>query len=152
MTALGASSGASYPTCKFVKHGDSHTGTIVQARDMQAREYGTGKPLEYPDGNPQLVTVVTLDVEPSGERMNLYIKAGRMRNAGIAALNDAGARDLEPGGKLKYQYINDVEGKRGGTAKDFRAWYKPAPPGYVAPVLEEDDIPASAFQDDEPPF
>ena len=97
MTAIG-SAGAGFPSCKFVEPGDTHEGRIVAARDEQETDFTTRQPKTYPDGNPIMQTVVTLEAGGPGKLANLYVKGPRMFRAVKAAVIGAGANDVEVGG------------------------------------------------------
>lgn len=148
---------AGYPACKFINPGDAHWGTITGIRDVQASDFKTKQPLTYPDGNPVLQTVLTIE-KSDGELHRIFVRAGAMRNACATALGAAGADDVEVGGMIKVMFLHMEPATNGGERKAFRAWYKKPDPGLPQPQTAtqtapaDDDIPDTAYADDEPPF
>jgi hypothetical protein len=96
-------SGKSVPSISFkdAKVGDSFTGTITDLETAQVRNYETGDPEFWEDGNPKLQIVVTLateygdGVEDDGER-KVYL-FGQKLQAAKAAMKEANVTKLEKG-------------------------------------------------------
>jgi hypothetical protein len=151
MSAIG-SGGTGYPAVKFQNPGDNHWGTIVDIRDMQATDFKTRQPLKYPDGNPVLQTVLT--IQKSDEQFyRIFVKAGAMRSACQTAVTKAEASDVELGGVIKLTFLGMEPAKGGGERKAFNAQYKKPAPGWVPPVMTQPEPEVDTFaQDDEPPF
>jgi hypothetical protein len=99
----------------------------------QQRDYTTGEPITYPDGNPAMQMVVTVQAQPAtgdddGQRA-LYIK-GQMKQAVGDALRKAGATAPRKGGKLWIKYVEDKpvtlqNGRPGNPQKIYAAKYEP---------------------------
>ena len=88
-------------------------GEIVDAGVTQARDYDTGKPLEWDDGNPQqqvrvvIQTTLSETPEDNGQRA-IYIKWwGDQRQALITAIKSAGDTDIRVGGMFYAAYTSD---------------------------------------------
>lgn len=162
MSAIGASAG--YPALKFSTPGDRHWGTIQNVRDVQATDFKTKQPLRYPDGQPVLQTILTVE-DKDGELKRIFVRAGAMRTACAQAVIAAGASDVEPGGLIEIVYIGDEPASNGGTRKAFKARYKVPAPDWkptqtvVEPKAEPVTVAAAPSAsndfdpyDDEPPF
>jgi hypothetical protein len=127
---------------KFSAKGDGVIGVIVsEPTTGQQRDFDSGEPATWPDGQPKMQIVVKLktqDLDPDddtddGER-TLYIDKPNMRKAIAAAVKKAGRKGLAIGGVLSVHYTADGEraaGKKGGfPPKLFEATY-------VAPTANE---------------
>lgn len=117
--------------------GDSITGRVVELPSMvQSRDFVTGKPETWEDGNPKLKVVTGLDV--GGERRSLWCdKPSALYGAIVEALQRAGAEAVELGGTLRVTYTGDKPAQRAGMnpAKQYAVDYQ-APhafDGYGAP-------------------
>lgn len=102
--------GKSVPSISFkdAKVGDAYTGTITALETAQVRNYESGEPEFWEDGNPKLQIVVTLattygdGVEDDGER-KVYL-FGQKLQAAKAALKEAGLQKLEIGSSFTITY------------------------------------------------
>ncbi|AEL19708.1 hypothetical protein SEA_EDUGATOR_58 [Mycobacterium phage Edugator] len=121
--------GGGAPTAKFPNqaYGTVNGGRIIAEPVVeQQRDYDTGKPLTYEDGNPKLQMVVTIQTDlrdPSisdddGKR-RLFVRSG-MRAAVQKAVQAAGVDYLAVGGDLQVTYTHDD-----GRAKQYTAVYTP---------------------------
>ncbi|AJK27386.1 hypothetical protein PBI_KRATIO_57 [Mycobacterium phage Kratio] len=121
--------GGGAPTAKFPNqaYGTVNGGRIIAEPVVeQQRDYDTGKPLTYEDGNPKLQMVVTIQTDlrdPSiadddGKR-RLFVRSG-MRAAVQKAVQAAGVDYLAVGGELHVTYTHDD-----GRAKQYVAVYTP---------------------------
>ncbi|AHZ95621.1 hypothetical protein PBI_OKIROE_60 [Mycobacterium phage OkiRoe] len=121
--------GGGAPTAKFPNgvYGTVNGGRIVAEPVVeQQRDYDTGKPLTYDDGNPKMQMVVTIQTDlrdPSisdddGKR-RLFVRSG-MRAAVQKAVQAAGVDFLAVGGDLQVTYTHDD-----GRAKQYTAVYTP---------------------------
>lgn len=152
-------------SASFSKIGDSVSGVILAKPEVQQqRDFTTGEPKVYSDGNPRLQIRVVLsteqrdpeDPDDNGERA-VYIK-GAMQKAVAAAVRKAGATGLQVGGKLAIKYTGDgVPAQRGlNPPKLFAARYE-APADVPVPVAEPEPArggggPLTDSQIDEIPF
>jgi hypothetical protein len=93
VTAIG-NTGTGNPTAKFSGIGDTISGTIFSAVDVQERDFRTKTPKTFSDGNPILQVRVTLE-RPSG-KVDFYVTGKNMKAAVREAVVAAGASDLEP--------------------------------------------------------
>lgn len=138
------------------KFPDREYGTVIggeivaDPRMQQQRDYTSGDPVFYQDGNPamQMVIVVQTNLhdpsipEDDGQRA-FYVK-GQMRQAIGEALKKAGATAPRRGGKLWLKYIEDKpttlkNGKPGNPQKIYAAKYEP--PAQAAAGQFFDDTP-----------
>ncbi len=93
------------PAAKFDTIGDGVRGTITALDTQQVRDFATGNPRTYPDGNPIMQIVVTL-TQDDGEACRVFFKPA-IREAVRGAVQTAGAPGLEIGGKLAVRYTED---------------------------------------------
>lgn len=102
--------GKSIPSISFkdAKVGDSFTGVIAELETAQVRNYESGEPEFWEDGNPKLQIVVTLDTdystssEDDGQR-KVYL-FGQKLQAAKSALKEAGVDKLEKGSVFTITY------------------------------------------------
>lgn len=143
-----------------VKFPDGAFGTVIggvitsDPRMQQQRDYTSGEPVVYQDGNPAMQMVITVQTDlrdpaidgDDGQRA-FYVK-GQMRQAIGEALRKANARKPERGGRLLVKYIEDKpttlkNGKPGNPQKIYAAKYEP-PAGQAAGQFF-DEAPAPAM-------
>ncbi len=106
-------SGKSVPSISFkdAKVGDSFTGVITELETAQVRNYETGDPEFWEDGNPKLQIVVTLateygdGAEDDGER-KVYL-FGQKLQAAKAAMKEAGVTKLEKGFQFTIAFVGE---------------------------------------------
>ena len=95
--------------------------TLVQSRDFES-----GEPATWPDGNPKMAAVVRLDV--NGETRSVWAaKPSAMFAALVAAQKQAGQR-IGEGGTLHVRYTGEIpNGKnpRLHAAKQYACKYEP---------------------------
>lgn len=109
---------------------------VADPRMQQQRDYTTGDPITYPDGNPAMQMVVVIQTsehdpaiaDDDGQRA-LYIK-GQMKQAVGEALRKHGEKAPRRGGKLWLKYIEDKpvtlkNGRPGNPQKIYAAKYEP---------------------------
>jgi hypothetical protein len=127
--------GAGAPSAKFPTVGTSHGGRITEQPTVeQQRDFQTGNPKFWDDGNPMMQLVVTIQtderdpsVENDNGRRRIFVK-GQLKTAIQEAVRSAGARGLEVGGHLTVTYTHNGEVKKAGfnPPKLFTAVYVPA--------------------------
>ncbi len=120
------------PSCRFKRVGDMHTGIVVSFEEKQQRDLTTGNPKSWPDGNPAMMLVITLqteerddEIEDDDGRRCLYVnKPGGMF---VAIKTAIGKFKFSPGSKLAVKYVKDgVPKQRGFNApKEYVAKYWP---------------------------
>jgi hypothetical protein len=133
---------------RFEKIGDTVEGTITNVEVTQQTSMEDNQPLTWPDGQPRMQLVVTLqtsakdDADDDGVR-KVYAKGGKyepaegtgtsMKDAIADAVKKAGAKSISEGGKLKVGHTGmGKKTNRGFSApKLFRAVYT-APVASVA--------------------
>jgi hypothetical protein len=113
------------------KIGTVMTGTVTDAPvEVQSRNFDTGKPETWDDGNPKMAVVVGVEVD--GEKLNLWARKPSALFAALAkahkADKDAGGQGIAVGGELKVQ----LSGQKKNPEKPklnpqnlFRAKFKP---------------------------
>ncbi|AER26360.1 hypothetical protein FIONNBHARTH_69 [Mycobacterium phage Fionnbharth] len=137
MSDLAGFFGSGVPSAKFNAIGDTVGGKIVAEPTIeQQRDYDTGAPLVYDDGNPRMQMVITVQTDlrdpevpdDDGQR-RLFVK-GAMKYAIGQALKAAGKQQPEVGGELYVTYTHDGEQKnpRLNPPKQFAARYTPPAP------------------------
>lgn len=132
--------GAKVPGAKFEKVGDSVAGTIVSAEARQCMKFGTTDPDFWPQGDPKMQVVVTLQTDErdatieddDGQRRLHAKKPGAMLTAIVAAL--AGQR-LEVGGRLAVQFTGETPSAKGNPQKLYAAAYQPPAANAAADLL-----------------
>lgn len=113
--------GKSVPSISFkdAKVGDSFTGVITDLETAQVRNYETGDPEFWEDGNPKLQIVVTLatdyneGAEDDGER-KVYL-FGQKLQAAKAAMKEANIDKLEKG----FQFTITFAGEKPSSNKKY---------------------------------
>lgn len=138
--------GAGGRSAKFEKVGDTLIGNIARVAMRQMTEIGSGALRTWPDGNPRMQLVVTLetgwqeDEEDDGLR-NLYVAIpSQMQKAIADAVRKTGEQGLAHGGKLGVKFVRVEEPKTKGFngQKIYTASYA-APTVSVEPTGHEDE-------------
>lgn len=140
------------PWAKFEKHGDSITGTVVKSETRQSRDFLSGEPKTWDNGDPMIEVVITLatdlrdkEVENDDGTRQLVVNKANMK-AAIASALRASKSKLDLGGTLTVTYTSDGKPRQKGMsgAKQFEATYAPGTPmsdAEVAAALGADDAP-----------
>jgi len=125
--------------------GTTYTGKVLgPASLVQSRDFETGEPATWPDGNPKYSVVIRLEV--NGEPRSLWApKPSAMFAALVAAQKQAGQR-IGEGGTLQVRFSGEVpnaKNPRLNAAKQYQCRYTPpvhdafadefAPPAQQAP-------------------
>lgn len=141
---LSPSSGS--PALKFPDIGTVQRGTIVAKEARQQTDFSTGEAKFWPNGDPMLEVVVTLDLGV-GEEGRIFAR-GQMLNAIRTAIRDAGATTLEPGGTLAVKFDREEPNKnpRFNPIKIYTAQYRP--PAAKAAKAADDLIAAAPAASD----
>ena len=119
----------SAPSVSFnnVPVGTSYTGTVLELPAMvQARDFETGNPATWPDGNPKMTVVTKLSV--NGEERSLWAPKPSAMFAAISDAQKAAGAALAIGGTLTVTYIGDkpnATNPRLNPAKQYSAVYQP---------------------------
>ncbi|MEE1818004.1 hypothetical protein PUR59_23655 [Streptomyces sp. SP18ES09] len=154
--------GGGAPTAKFPAPGTVVSGRITEKPTVeQQRDIQSGEQKFWPDGNPMMQLVVTIQTEERDPtideddgRRRLFVK-GVMKNAVADAVRMAGARGLEVGGTLAVTYTHDGQAKQRGfsppkqytatyTAAAQAALHTPDPGTAPAPVPQQYTPPPAA--------
>jgi hypothetical protein len=124
-----------HPWAKWNQVGDAVEGECVAApTQRQSRDFDTGDPAVWPNGDPKLELLVLLQTEEldndiagdDGVRA-VVLPVGTQRFRAVQrAVREAGARGIEPGGFLSVKYTGDQPHERRGfnPVKQFAATYK----------------------------
>lgn len=125
---------SSTKSARFAAVGDHVTGIVSAVPyERQKTKFGTNQPDFYDNGDPKMQILVPLSTEErdtaedDGERI-LYVSSHNMRRAISSAIRDAGALDLEVGGKLTVTFTGfDPNSKNpANPAKLYTAAYQVA--------------------------
>jgi hypothetical protein len=113
------------------------------ATKVQSRNYETGKPDFWDDGNPKYSVVLTGDVK--GKRRSLWAAIPSALFFALGDAQDKSGAKFGNGGELTVEYVGDKpnENPRFNASKQFTAKYVPP-----APSAESSD----PWADEEPPF
>lgn len=132
--------GEKIPGAKFEKIGDKVVGSIVSAEARQCMKFGTTDLDYWPQGDPKMQVVVTLQTDErdaaieddDGKRRLHAKKPGNMLSAIVAAL--AGNR-LEVGGRLAVMFTGEEPSQKGNPTKLYQAAYQPPAANAAADLL-----------------
>lgn len=109
---------------------------------VQARDYDTGDPAFWPDGNPKMTVVTDVINVHTGEQLGLWAPKPSALFAAIGAAQTEAGQTVAAGGTLIVTYTGDKvnpEKPRLNPAKQYRVTYTPPGPGtpgdaFAAPV------------------
>jgi hypothetical protein len=86
--------------------GTSYTGTVTKAPELvQARDYESGQPAFWPDGNPKQTVVTSLLV--NGEELNLWAAKPSALFRAIADAQKAAGAQITVGGTLTVTFAGE---------------------------------------------
>jgi len=129
----------SNPGAKWTDLGVSYKGRITGIEQRQQTDLD-GVPLTFPDGNPRLQWVITVE-QSDGEAVTFYAKGGNYKadegkgEAMLAAIGtavrEAGAAAVDVGGELAVAFTGTAALGGGRTAKLFTAQYRPPAPASI---------------------
>ena len=126
--------GSGVKSAVFPAVGSVVVGHIYQPTELvPQRNFDTGEPLLWEDGKPrqQLKVVVMTDQrdpnDPDDDGLRALYLRGNSQKAVARAVREAGANDLEVGGRLMVKYIADgIPAKKGAKPpKCYEATYRP---------------------------
>ena len=106
----------------FAKIGDTVTMVVADGKKVQKREFGTGEPMFFADGNPMMQLAVFGSVD--GEDRTLYCNANMM-SAIKDAVAAAGVKGLASGGTLKMRFDAEENTGKGNPLKKYKAKWEP---------------------------
>jgi hypothetical protein len=130
-------------SAKFATIGDKIDGEITATEVTQQTDFTDGTPKTWPDGNPMMQLVITLqtdereDDQDDGVRRVFAKGSARKATTTIgavrAAVQAAGAKTLEVGGRLQLAYTGDGVAPKAGlnAPKEYKAKYTPPAAGSV---------------------
>jgi hypothetical protein len=116
--------GGGPPAFKFETKGDTAKGRITELATAQARDFVSGEPKFYTDGNPIMQIVITLQPDNDDE-FRLFVKP-QMKQAIREAVQAVQATQLEVGGILAVRWDDEEPPTKKGfdPKKLFTAQYK----------------------------
>jgi len=142
------------PTLSFLTLGVTYEGRIIGAEKQQQRDIKTGLPKTWPDGNPIMQVVITLqtdmrdpNVEDDNGQRRLFVGSYGMKQAFQKALKEANVDGIAAGGTLKIRFSGEGEASGPGMnpPKEFMV-------RYTAPVVSMEDKQEDYSQYSEEPF
>lgn len=125
--------GGGVPSAKFERPGASVTGTIADLQVRQQTDVRTREPLTWPNGDPKMQLVVTLNttqrdptIEDDDGQRRIYVKGKRLTDATRDAVKTVGAKGLEIGGTLTVTYVRDGQAAGVGISppKEYSVTYQ----------------------------
>jgi hypothetical protein len=126
MTVL-VSGGNGHLTLKFTGIGSKVGGTIIEATDIQKKDYKTREPAWFDDEKTKPIMQVRVVLEqPDGSKGNLYISGKEMMKAAREAIQASGASDIEPMGHIEFTRTGGLG--QAGSAYTYSAVYTPFDP------------------------
>lgn len=139
--------GGGVPSASFLRIGDGVQGTITEPPTLQQqRDFTSGEPKVWDNGDPMMQMVVTLQtdqydekIEDDDGRRRIYVK-NAMKKAVADAVRKAGAKKLDVGGVLSVRYTADGVPARKGVnpPKLYAAVYTPPAANYLNDERSED--------------
>lgn len=122
--------------------GATVTGTIVKAEIMQMRDFATGQPETWEDGNPKNQVRIVLDV--NGDQQAVYVKTWGINAQNLKdAVQAAGMSDLDRGATLTVTFDHEEpsDNPRFNPAKIYTFALKPA--SGTAGIFTQPAVPAT---------
>ena len=123
----------SYEKAPSLSFRDAAVGTmykgVITSRPklVQSRDFESGEPKTWSDGNPVMSVVIMLDVQ--GEARSLWAqKPSAMFAALVAAQKEAGVGPMEEGGTLYVKFIGETPNAKNpklNKAKQYAVKYEP---------------------------
>lgn len=112
---------------KDVPHGTTYRGRVAELPAMvQSRDFETGNPATWPDGNPKMVVCTTLEID--GQLFSLWAPKPSALFAAIKDAQNKAGSQIAVGGILEVTYTHDEPNKtnpRLNPAKQYRVTYTP---------------------------
>lgn len=141
--------GGGIPSVSFKNkpYGTTYSGTVDRHPEVQQQtDFDSGKPLFWDDGKPKWQAKIVIQTDERDPKINdddglraIYAK-GEVQKAIAAAVRAAGAKRVEPGGKLSLTFTGEGEAKgKLNPPKLYAATYTPPNPLEMAA-----DAPAAA--------
>ena len=130
-------------------HGTTYRGRVAELPALvQSRDFETGNPATWPDGNPKMVVCTTLEID--GQLFSLWAPKPSALFAAIKEAQNAVGQQIAIGGTLEVTYTHDEPNKtnpRLNPAKQYRVTYTP-PDAFgtstsEAPVAAAESAPAA---------
>ncbi len=121
--------GESHPSLSFkdAPFGTTYQGTVVELPTlMQGRDFDTGDPAVWSDGNPKMVVCTTLDI--GGDKWNLWAAKPSSMFSAIKDAQAAAGMQIAVGGILRVTYTHDEPNGKNpklNPAKQYTAVYTP---------------------------
>lgn len=142
-------------SCRFTSIGDAHVGVITDFKESQQRDIKSKEPAFWPDGNPKMMLVVTIQTQErddqieddDGER-RLYVNKPSGMFAAIGNAIKMSKGKFAVGGTLAVKYVKNGKPKNPGFSppKEYIARYTPPGASVAAEqprTAQQQYIPAS---------
>lgn len=130
---------------KDAPHGTTYVGRVAELPTLvQSRDFETGNPATWPDGNPKMVAVTTLEIE--GQLYSLWAPKPSALFAAIKEAQNTAGQQIAIGGTLEVTYTHDEPNKtnpRLNPAKQYRVTYTP-PDAFSEPAAAQQPAQAPA--------
>ncbi len=139
--------GTKVPAAKFATIGDTVVGTVVDRAVQQCRDFENNELESWPDGNPKLQLVITLQTDqrdPSLEdddgKRRIYARKPSSMFVAIAEVTSKKGLKLLPGGRLAVRFVGEKpnENPRLNPIKQYVAQYRPPVVAAVDDLLAAD--------------
>lgn len=112
---------------KDAPHGTTYRGRVAELPALvQSRDFETGNPATWPDGNPKMVVCTTLEID--GQLFSLWAPKPSALFAAIKDAQNKAGSQIAVGGILEVTYTHDEPNKtnpRLNPAKQYRVTYTP---------------------------
>lgn len=112
---------------KDAAHGTTYRGRVAELPALvQSRDYETGNPAFWSDGNPKMVVCTTLEID--GQLFSLWAPKPSALFAAIKEAQNKAGSQIAVGGTLEVTYTHDEPNKtnpRLNPAKQYRVTYTP---------------------------
>lgn len=126
-------------------HGTTYVGRVAELPALvQSRDFETGNPATWPDGNPKMVVCTTLEID--GQLYSLWAPKPSALFAAIKDAQNTAGSQIAVGGTLQVTYTHDEPNKtnpRLNPAKQYRVTYTP-PNAFAEPEAAAESAAPSA--------
>lgn len=118
--------------------GTTYTGEVLEdPKLVQARDFDSGDPAVWPDGNPKMAVVVRVNV--NGEERSIWAPKPSAMFKALADAQKAAGKRITVGGRLTVKFVGEKPNERNERLNPQKL--------YTATYAEGDP-----FADDVPPF
>lgn len=151
-----------YPSVswKNAKKGTTIDGIVIETpKQVQARDFETGEPAFWDDGNKKMTVVVGLQLQ-DGEKRSLWCPVPSAVFAAVAEAQKKSGELIAEGGRLRVKFVDEEPNAKNpklNPKKLFKAKYDPPdafaqPEPAPEPEPEPETTTTADDFDDDPPF